>query len=65
MIVAKPQFFMFETHLIAWALALALLNAGKSIAARIAMMAMTTSNSMSVKALPFFCRWFSHSFHGL
>jgi hypothetical protein len=33
------------------ALALALASAGSSIPARMAMMAMTTSNSMSVKAL--------------
>src|ERR1041385_2623327 len=34
-----------------WVLTLALVSAGRSIAARIAMMAMTTSNSMRVKAL--------------
>src|SRR6266576_5261736 len=33
-----------------WALTLALLNAGNSIAARIAIMAITTSNSINVKA---------------
>jgi hypothetical protein len=32
-----------------WALALALLRAGKSIAAKMAMIAITTSNSMRVK----------------
>src|SRR5687767_2009742 len=37
-------------------LALALASAGKSIPARIAMMAMTTSNSMSVKATVCFFR---------
>src|SRR5437762_11217820 len=35
---------------------LARLSAGKSIAARMAMMAMTTSNSMRVNAAPRFCR---------
>ena len=37
---------------IAWAFCLALLKAGNSIAARMAMMAITTSNSIKVKALP-------------
>jgi hypothetical protein len=40
-----------------WAAARALLNAGSSMEARIAMMAMTTSNSMSVKVFFIF-----HSF---
>src|SRR6266498_2468875 len=39
----------FEVHLIFCAFAFARLNAGSSMAARIAIMAMTTSNSMSVK----------------
>ncbi len=42
---------MLELHLICLALEEALLRAGRSIAARIAIMAMTTSNSISVKAL--------------
>src|SRR6266571_1926143 len=40
---------MFEAQEIVCAFALALLKAGKSIAARIAMMAITTSNSIKVK----------------
>src|SRR6266700_1117377 len=40
---------MFEAHLTVWACALALLKAGNSIAARIAIMAITTSNSINVK----------------
>src|SRR5258707_10423715 len=36
-----------------WALVLALLKAGKSIAAKMAMMAMTTSNSIRVKPRAF------------
>src|ERR1035441_1420743 len=41
---------MLEAHWIRWALALALARAGNSKAARIPMMAITTSNSISVKA---------------
>src|SRR6266498_2317968 len=41
---------MFEAHLTVWAFALALPKAGKSSPARIAMIAITTSNSISVKA---------------
>src|ERR1039457_486653 len=37
-------------HLIPWAFCFALLNAGRSIAARIAMMAMRTSSSINVNA---------------
>jgi hypothetical protein len=37
-------------HLIPWARVLAFPNAGSSIAARMAMMAMTTSSSIKVKA---------------
>ena len=44
---------IFEAHLIDCDLLLALAKAGSSIPARIAMMAMTTSNSISVKALSF------------
>jgi len=40
---------MFEAQRTVWAFALALPKAGKSIAARIAMMAITTSNSINVK----------------
>src|ERR1041385_4950846 len=49
-IAARPQFFMLEAHRMPWALALALPKAGRSIAARIAMMAMTTRSSISVNA---------------
>jgi hypothetical protein len=41
---------MFVAQLVALALALALDKAGKSIAARIAMIAITTSSSISVNA---------------
>jgi len=41
---------MFEAHRMAWALALALLNAGNSIAASMAMIAITTRSSINVKA---------------
>src|SRR5213593_4557416 len=40
---------MFEAHLTVWAFPLALPKAGKSSPARIAMMAITTSNSINVK----------------
>src|SRR5438034_544355 len=40
---------MFEAQRTVWAFSLDLLKAGKSIAARIAMMAITTSNSINVK----------------
>jgi hypothetical protein len=50
MTVAIPHCFMFEAHLIAWALALPLPRAGNSKPARMAMMAMTTKSSISVKA---------------
>ena len=43
---------MLLRQLVAWALLLALDNAGSSIAARMAMIAMTTSNSISVNARP-------------
>src|SRR5438445_1889271 len=40
---------MFEAHLAVWACNLALPKAGNSSEARIAMMAITTSNSINVK----------------
>src|SRR5208337_1393884 len=43
--------FKLLMHCRAWALVLALLKAGNSIAAKMAMMAITTSNSKSVKPL--------------
>ena len=52
MMVANPQFFMFDAQLMALALDFALAMAGNSNAARMAMMAMTTSSSIRVKALP-------------
>src|ERR1039458_1068398 len=56
MIVAYPQFFMLLAQLIALAFALALARAGSSNAAKIAIIAMTTSSSIRVKARdrPFF-----------
>src|SRR5689334_17218978 len=47
---AVPTCFTFERQEMARALARACAKTGKRIAARIAMMAMTTSNSISVKA---------------
>src|ERR1035441_2901571 len=52
MIVAHPQFFMFAAQLMVLALALALARAGNSRAARRAIMAITTSSSISVNPLP-------------
>jgi len=43
---------MLLRQVVAWALAFALANAGNSIAAKMAMMAMTTSSSIKVKACP-------------
>ena len=43
---------MLDKHWMLWALALALLSAGSSIAAKMAMIAMTTSSSMSVNPAP-------------
>ena len=48
-IVARPRFLMFDEQLTVRACTLTLLTAGKSIAARSAMMAITTSNSIKVK----------------
>src|SRR5262245_15200582 len=42
---------MLFTHWIPWALALALLSAGNSRAAKMAMIAITTNNSIKVNAL--------------
>src|ERR1051325_9878102 len=53
---ANPTFFRLFTHLMRWALALALASAGRSIPARIAMIAMTTNSSMSVKAPTLYLR---------
>ena len=49
MIVARPQFRMFEAQWTVRALVLPLLKAGNSKPARMAMMAITTSNSIKVK----------------
>src|SRR5438093_6545814 len=46
----KPTCFKLFTQEILWALALALARAGRSSPARMAMMAITTNSSMSVKA---------------
>ena len=46
----RPICRRFPMHLVICALALARPRAGKSIEARMAMMAMTTSNSIRVKA---------------
>src|SRR6266540_4592283 len=47
---AKPICLRLLTQLMRWARALALAKAGRSRPARMAMMAITTSNSISVKA---------------
>ena len=47
---AKPICLRLLTQLMRWARALARASAGNSMAARMAMMAMTTNNSMRVKA---------------
>src|SRR4051812_4650792 len=46
---ARDNCLLLFMHWIPWAFILALLNAGKSIAARIAMIAITTSSSIKVK----------------
>ena len=50
MIQASESCFWLLTQVIEWALSLARLKAGSSMAARMAMMAITTSNSINVKA---------------
>src|SRR5436190_24232056 len=47
---ARPSCLRLFTHLICCAFTLALLSAGNSIEARIAMLAITTSSSIKVKA---------------
>src|SRR6266540_3741624 len=51
MIAASAICFRLLTHLICWAFCLALLKAGRSMPARIAMMAITTKSSINVKPL--------------
>ncbi len=51
----KPTCFRLLTQLMRWARALARASAGSNMAARIAMMAITTNNSIRVKA-PIFLR---------
>src|SRR5262249_24011349 len=48
--LARPICLRLLVHLSAWAFVLALASAGNSIDARMAMIAMTTNNSISVKA---------------
>src|SRR5260370_3640470 len=48
---AMPHWRRLDKQLIDWAFALARLSAGSSIAARMAMMAITTSSSIKVKAI--------------
>jgi len=50
MMSARANCFMLFIQDIPWAFCFALDNAGNSIAAKMAMMAMTTRSSMSVKA---------------
>src|ERR1017187_9071308 len=47
---ARANCLCWFIHIMPWAFCLALVNAGRSIAAKIAMIAMTTSNSIKVKA---------------
>src|SRR5882762_6921065 len=54
MITARPICFVLLRQAVANARSFALLNAGSSMAARMAMIAMTTSNSIRVKPLPNF-----------
>jgi hypothetical protein len=54
MTVAWLQLRMLDKHRAACALAFALARAGRSIAARMAMMAITTSNSINVNAVAIF-----------
>ena len=51
MAIAIPNCRRLLVHFAPWALDFALLKAGKSIPARIAMMAITTNSSISVKPL--------------
>src|SRR6266704_1208013 len=53
---ANPHCLLLLRHAVAWALDLALLKAGNSMAARMAMMAMTTRSSIKVNAREF-QRW--------
>jgi len=53
MLLAKAICFTFDVHEIVRAFSRALLNAGNNIAANIAMIAITTSNSIKVKQRPF------------
>ena len=54
MMTAKVHCFILAVHLIREALAFALAKAGRSNPARMAMIAMTTSSSISVKPKPRF-----------
>ena len=62
--MAIPSWRRLLRHLVRLALSLALLNAGKSIAAKMAMMAMTTSSSIKVNPLEADARFISahHTF---
>jgi hypothetical protein len=52
MLNATTHWWRFERHWVDWACLFALARAGNSIAAKIAMMAMTTSSSTSVNPPP-------------
>src|SRR5215469_13171359 len=56
MTLAMPICLRLLRQAVCCALRLARLRAGRSIAAKMAMMAMTTNNSIRVKALPFAAR---------
>ena len=47
---ARPSCFSFDMHDVACAAALARVNTGNNIAAKIAIIAITTSSSINVKA---------------
>src|SRR5256885_10740035 len=55
---ARPTCLRLLTQLIRWARALARASAGSNIAARMAIIAMTTNNSIRVKAANFLRRFF-------
>src|SRR5215510_10857043 len=56
--IPMPCCFICETHCILCALALAAVRAGSSIAARMAIIAITTSSSINVNADQFRPAWF-------
>src|SRR5207247_5550568 len=62
--VARAHCLSLFRQAVCCAFALALLRAGRSKLARMAMTAMTTSNSIKVKACPTLKRWICLAWHG-